>query len=631
MNESQNNLNNSSEENLEKTNAPETVDETVEVDDPSKKEKKTSKRQKEEEYCPSIFDKPDYSYEEKAKKKHTNKQVVNILITLLVCVGLGFGIWGAVKFLPKNDPSETESSAAEEGTTYIYDYYSYLSDFSDVADAQTFPESTDAEGYAPGLTLGGISQIDVKNPDTQFVLKPAYVKEMQLNSETLEEEEKTMLRWNVDSVANENIDGVKFNTGYTEFVVQDLLRLSYKSVYAENRNDKTEKGNMTFMQECGFDKPRADLSITFADGSKLNVLVGSETPEGSQDYVTVISEASDKDVLGKPIKDEKIYITDAENTAFYFKDILYYVEIDLLTAPKDETTYNDEGDEIADKYFTQGALTGFDSLKITGKNTDAPISFDMVDVELPPYTTPYLMTTPRRQCASIEAIDELLEPMASGFRAAYCLSMKATDADKAKYGINNPTYQVTYVIKNVTNVLTVGNQITDGTYKGHYAVMVNGNPSIMVASADLLKFITKQSIDYSSDEIYSCSIEDVRSINMVIKGTTYNFVLNHGETNEDLVVKLNGKTTDTEKFRELYREILSITARGDNPHVTDATNTNETLGITFNYLKYSKTDKIAFYPYTDRRYSCLLNGSGDWTMYSSTVDKIITLVEALKV
>ena len=96
-----------------------------------------------------------------------------------------------------------------------------------------------------------------------------------------------------------------------------------------------------------------------------------------------------------------------------------------------------------------------------------------------------------------------------------------------------------------------------------------------------------------------------------------------------MVVTLNGKTINTESFRNMYKEVLSITSRGDVSHVTDAKNAKEELSLTFNYVKYSHSDKISLYPYSDRRYSCLLNGAGDWTMYSTSVEKVITAVEDL--
>ncbi|MBR4282155.1 MAG: DUF4340 domain-containing protein, partial [Clostridia bacterium] len=289
--------------------------------------------------------------------------------------------------------------------------------------------------------------------------------------------------------------------------------------------------------------------------------------------------------------------------------------------------YTDTGDEVADKYFVMGELSGFDSLSVSGRNTDGDINFKVVDANTPPYTTMYLMTSPRKQSADVDAIASLLSPIAGGFRAASCLSMKATTAELNRYGLANPLYKVTYVIKNVTYVITVGNKFTDGDFKGNYPVMVNGNPSLFVASADVLPFVNYKSIDYTTDNVFAADIGKIKSLDVNIKGKKYNFNLIHGEDNEDLVVTLNGKTINTEKFRDLYVEILSMTTRGDVSHVTDAKNASEDLSLTFKYVEYSHTDKLAFYPYSDRRYSCLLNGAGDWTMYSTSIEKVIKAVE----
>ena len=585
---------------------------------------------KDEEYCPSIFDKPDYSYEKPRKNSKISKQTLTIIISLVVCIALGFGVWGIFKLIPSDGVTSTdESSEAAEETKYIYDYSHYLSDFSDSKDADTYPELVGTDGYKKGLALGGISRIDVKNTATNFYLTPDYYTRVEMNPETMEDEEKTTLEWYMTSIEGVDMKGVKFDIDYTEFVVQDLLRLPYKSVYVEDKNAKLPDGSMTYFNECGFDKPIATPSITFKDGSKLTVLVGSETPVKGEYYVTVEVETSDKDLLGKPKKDEKIYITQYENIAFYLKDAKHYVELDLITAPEDETYYTDLGEEVPDKYFLMGELSVFDSLSISGRNTDGKIEFKVVDANTPPYTTMYLMTTPRKQCADVEKIASLLSPISGGFRAASCLSMRGTTAEMQKYGLANPLYKVTYVVKNVTYVLTVGNKFADGDLKGNYPVMVNGNPSIFLASADVLPFVNNKSIDYTNDSIFAADIGEIKSLDVNIKGKKYNFTLIHGEENEDLVVTLNGKTINTESFRNMYVDVLSMTSRGDVSHVTDAKNQNEALSLTFNYVKHSHSDKISLYPYSDRRYSCLLNGAGDWTMYSTSVEKVIKSVEGL--
>ncbi len=627
--DNENNMNNLPEEN-EGNETAEILEETKEENLPE--ETKTEKNSKDEEYCPSIFDKPDYSFEKPKKERKLSKQTLTIIVSLAICIALGFGVWGIFKFIPNGDvtPTDVESSSEEVAPAkYIYDYSHYLSDFSDNKEFDTYPELVGTEGYKTGLALGGISRIDVKNQSNNFFLTPDYYTRMEMNAETVEEEEVTTLEWYMTAVEGENISGVTFDVDYTEFVVQDLLRLSYKSVYAEDKNAKHPDGTITYFEECGFNNPIATPSVTFKDGSKLTVLVGSQTPVKDEYYVTVMVEESNKDLLGKPIKDEKIYITERENIAFYLQNADYYVELDIINAVENETTYDNLGNEITDKYFVMGELAVFDNLTVSGRNTDANMSFKVVDANTPPYSTMYLMTTPRKQCGDVDAMASLLSPVASGVRAAACLNMRATATDMAKFGLSNPAYKVTYVVKGVTYVLTIGDKIPDGNYKDNYPVMVNNNPSLFVLSADVLPLVNNKSVDYTSDKIYTSDIGKIKSLDVNIKGKTYNFVLTHGELSEDLVVTLNGKTINTEKFRDMYIEILSLSSKGDNSHVTDAKNAKEELSLTFNYVDLSHVDKLSFYPYTDRRYSCLLNGSGDWTMYSTSIEKVITAVESL--
>ena len=166
---------------------------------------------KDEEYCPSIFDKPDYSYEKPKKERKISKQTLTIIISLVVCIALGFGVWGVFKVVPNDDVTNTdESSETAEDAKYIYDYSHYLSDFSDSKDVDTYPELAGTAGYKKGLALGGVSRIDIKNQQNNFYLTPDYYTRMETNMETMEEEETTTLEWFMTSIEGVDMKGVNW-------------------------------------------------------------------------------------------------------------------------------------------------------------------------------------------------------------------------------------------------------------------------------------------------------------------------------------------------------------------------------------------------------------------------------------
>ncbi len=580
------------------------------------------------EACPSIFDKPDpdrYRKTEKAPKKGS-RQVRNILVALVLCVtlvasttGISYLLYGKnpIAFLKEYFAGEEESSNAtssEEEQLVIHDYSAY----------STSNDNTDT------LELGGLKKVTVVQPNETYEITSFLGKTTEIDPQTYEEKEVEALQWLVTKVQGKDISGIHFSSTLSGFVVTDVLRVPYHSVYAENGNDQIPQGGMTYYEECGIATSKNRLTMEFNNGATSTIIVGNKAPTENMVFLALDNnDAGKSDVKGAPQKDLKIYKVAADAIAYFAKDTMYFVDKDIVTpVPQDDDVFVEEtGDTIEDPYFLSGELSKFDSLSISGANYAKPFAFQMVDSDKPGYDSIYLMTSPVTQNVDLDAMSELLSPVANGITANDCLVMKPTSADLTKYGLANPACVVRYVVKEKEYVIKVGKTVKSDTY----AVMVNNNASIFEVAASNLPFVSYTQADFASDTLYSCDITLIDTLRVQAGGKDELYRLNHGEVSNGkatlTVTARNGKTVDTEKFRSMYVQLLSLTSFTNVNDGKDAANPYVTITIT--YDDYSQTDVIRLSPYTDRRYFMSLNGMGSTVVLSNSVDAFVDAFDAL--
>ncbi len=584
-------------------------------------------QEKEGEVCPSIFDKPDpdrYRKTEKAPKKGS-RQVRNIVVALVLCVtlvasttGISYLLYGKnpIAFLKEYFAGEEESSNAtsSEEKLLIHNYSDYYS-----SDA-----NTDA------LELGGVKKITVVQPNETYEITSFLGKSTEIDPQTYEEVEKESLQWLVTKVEGKDISGVKFSPVLSGFVVTDVLQIPYNSVYAQNGNEEIPQGGMTYYKECGITDSKNRLTVEFKNGATTTVIVGNKAPTENLYFLALENnDAGKSDVKGAPVKDTKIYKVAADAIAYYAKDTMYFVNKDIVSPvePADEIFVEETGETIEDPYFISGELSRFDSLSISGSNYKKPFTFEMVESDKPGYDSIYLMTSPLIQNVKLDAMTQLLSPLANGLTANACLVMKPTSADLAKYSLVNPACVVSYKVKEETCVLKVGKTVKENSY----AVMVEGNASIFEVDVSNLPFVTYTGADFASDTLYSCDITLIDTLRVQAGGKDELYRLKHGVddkgNNTLTVTSRNGKAVDTEKFRSMYVELLSLTSFTNVNDGKDAANPYVTITIT--YDDYNQTDVIRLSPYTDRRYFMSLNGMGSTVVLSNSVDAFVDAFNAL--
>ncbi|MBR4869025.1 MAG: DUF4340 domain-containing protein [Clostridia bacterium] len=580
--------------------------------------------------CPSIFDKPDPDrYKAKVKKPRKNgRHTTNVMIALALCVAIvlgGEGLFWAVfhqemfsygyRYFTKDKSEEESSQPFEEPVDNIFDYSAYK----------------DQDANTDTLALGGISSVLVENQTGAYTLTSKSVSRTEYDEQTGQETTTQGLDWLITDVKGEDIKGVTFDPSTVSFIVTDLLKIPYTDIYAQDGTAQIPQGGITYYQECGLEKAKTKCTVNFKNGASVKVMVGDKTPTGDNYFVGIENnDGNHPEALGAPKTDRKIYQVSSAAIAFFIKEAKYYVHHEIISMVEQaESTYNDQGEEVEDPYFIQGALSYFDDLTVSGSAYPKALSFKNVEQDRPGYDSIYLMTAPIVQNVKLEAMETLLAPVAEGLRAANCLSMRATAAQLSQYGLNKPTCAVRYVVKNKEYQLQIGKKTNEE--ENCYAVMVKGNPSIFEVKAENLAFKDYDTADYASNTIYACDITKVKTLRVQQKGVDETFRLTHGTDDQGAatlkVTTASGKTIDEEKFRTMYMNLLSLSSFTNVTDGKDAPTPYVTITLTYN--DYSQVDVIRLSNYTDRRYYMSLNGMGSTVVLSNNVDTLVDSVNAL--
>lgn len=221
------------------------------------------------------------------------------------------------------------------------------------------------------------------------------------------------------------------------------------------------------------------------------------------------------------------------------------------------------------------------------------------------------------------------------FSGSQTVKLGITDEALEKYGLNKPAYTLYYV-----------NNLTDEKTKEAYSVenmlmfsAKNADGSYYVASPmfDIIakiegitaNFLEWDMINWVKPQIFQININEVAKIEFESAEVKETFILN-GQ-NQDLVVteKGTGHKPDVKNFRQLYKMLLSVYIE-DYASLTEeqaaalvADKKNLQLKMTV-ILNNGKTRVYEFYPYSERRSLCLVDGEGSYYTLRTIVNKVIS-------
>ncbi len=353
-------------------------------------------------------------------------------------------------------------------------------------------------------------------------------------------------------------------------------------------------------EECGLNNPVADVTITKQDDTVVNVLVGGKSPDGSGVYVKL----GDK---------QTIYLVSGtmdESLTFTALDIANTDAIAALTLPSGN-----------DKYLTDGEITTFDSLTISGKNFSNKVVIKPNPDKVTTEFHAFVITSPTERMA--ENVDKALAVFngAINISGAYALDSKTATVNK--FGLNNPDLEITAKFGKLTYTFKFKKQSD-----GDYAVWYTGCKMIKKVAADTLEVLSYSTTNFYSSWVQLQSIDDLSGFIVKSEGKEYKFDISvkvNEDTANDYTIKHNGKTLTASNFQDFYRYCISLYA---SDFETEKITTEAEYEITFVYSDAKRTPtKVKFYRSSATKYLFSVNGEVIGHVNASDLNRIATYVK----
>lgn len=355
--------------------------------------------------------------------------------------------------------------------------------------------------------------------------------------------------------------------------------------------------------QCGLDKPVVTITAESSKGEKFTAKIGAESPDKMGIYVKV----SGKD---------SIYIVGSR-----LDEILTFTDIDLAS------TDAQGGISLSDKYklyYSDGKLTGFDSITVSGKYFDEKLVFETNNDPILGGYVPYTVKSPIKRSA--ENVDGIFSVFADGFpiSGAYAYDVKAKTL--SKYGLNNPDFQLSAKFGDFTYTYKFKKQAD-----GYFAVIGTNSKVVKKVSADDAAFLNYRTEDFYSKILFMTSIDEIKNLTIKVDAKTYSFDIEKNPSgSEELnkyIVECDGKVYNSSYFQSFYQYLCMLELMDfDSEQMKGSP--EMTIVYSYNNSKRAPTE-IKFYKVSATKYQCSVDGVMMGKIGSSSFKKISKNLESL--
>ena len=498
----------------------------------------------------TIFSAPQ---EHNDKNVNSNKKrLIAILASFLAVAVLVGGTISIIKFIPEMESGETSSSVFEDITVL-------------------------------DLNSDKFDTLTVKNSQGEFKL---YTEQLAVTADDSEDAEsaepQTSTAWRVEGVETSKLS----NTTVTSIV-------SAAASVTAKREITTKSAS-----ECGFDKPRFEITISSAQVGNYTILVGSASPDGTGIYLKL----ADKD---------NIYIVEDSSVSVFEFNLLDLADKTALSAVSfsvDTTDYVD----------TNGKFISFDSLTIEGKNFPEAITIiNNTDTSESGSLMPYIIKTPSERYAKSENIEAPVSMFSSTISVVGIYAYDITNESMAATGLDNPDVYVTLTIQGESKWFKIS-----AIDESHCALI--RDDSKMIYKVALTNFPI---LEYKTDDFYSAwvtlySINDLSGMNITVDGEKYSFDIDSKEDEDKKVsytIHCNDELITADYFQTFYQNFVALECSDYNLSDISAS-ADCTVEFKFND---GSTSKLEFYKATETAYQYRLDGMNMGKVTSSAYNKVI--------
>ncbi len=391
-----------------------------------------------------------------------------------------------------------------------------------------------------------------------------------------------------------------------------LLNTSVVGTLANNANGLTSSDlieeNCEDVSKFGLDKPEITVDITYESGSKTRLLIGNESPTGTDSYVMVDGENT-------------IYTVRDSALLNYHNKLEEFMKKTVLEAPPD-----DNYPEIKKVTIEREDIDYDIVLELVDKDPDNKHSGGT--------SASHKMTSPIEAYLAVERSADVTNGM-FGLSAADIYSVHCKEADIKEAGLDEPFCTTTMECSDGKKYVLLMSEPFDDSENGKccYAMMKDGN-TIFVVKTEKAKWVTVQPVDIASKIFIAGYVWNITELTATAGSTVESFRIARKDPeveldsfqSSDFVVTRNGQDFDSERYRQFYAFLISASA--EDFAFEEEYPSGEPMA-SVEYTDSGKTTKIEFFDYSNLSALIAVDGKSKFVVAKSYVNTLIDNIKRI--
>lgn len=385
-----------------------------------------------------------------------------------------------------------------------------------------------------------------------------------LNSTITEEDGQSKQVWSLEGYDNSLLDATTLS--------QIASYAATVTAYGEYDYD-----SKTQSEQYGFNNPPVKVEVESDGEYDYTLTAGNTTADGQYNYLHI------------SVTPEKVYLVKASAVSGFKVEPL---DLAINTAiPAIEKTSDNSG------YFdSEGLLSDFDTITVSGKNFKTPLVFVPNKDELFNTYATYICTSPKTRIAD-GVVEDMRNIFRDGVAASSAVSFDCSAASLKKFGLDNPDMVITIKVAGKSYYYKM---TATSPARTEFYVTSSTDKMIRTVTITNIPFATNEEEDFYMGFMALESIADISEFTLSGE-VNASFTIKKDEESEDgeYIVMTDGKKVASKTFQDFYALFLQTTAIDYN---TVSVSKKPDLTITMKHHDGSAPTVLTFQKISESRY-----------------------------
>lgn len=510
------------------------------------------------------------------KKKNTHiKALVIAVIAAVVLIGAG----ALLIFLPNGDkPNEINGSAAVKN-----DVKNNVHEVNVKTDSNGKIKEN-GKGELVKKYPADITRIDVKNQSGSYSISSYTPKKKTKETDPKTGKKKEKTEATVYKLIG--YEDFKLQDGIADEVANACAALEFNSVSSEDASSN--------LADFGFDKPRAEVTVTYSDKTKSIFKVGKDAAQNLGTYVMFGSGKS-------------VFLCDKDKVAKFLYDKNKYISLTI-----NENASDNNSGEV-------------NSLTLSGSKFKRNIT-------LKPNPDTKHVAASNILTAPIEAYadDSEASTVTGAIRGLFAESVAALNPSPSKLsscGLTNPYVKLNAVYPDTTENLLVSKPDS----KGNCFLMKSGGKIVYKIASSSIPWVNTSEKKLISNYVFNPELSGLKKMSVSFGKDVYDFDIKTTETKStddngeetsttDTSTSYKGEKLDEGNFETFFKNAALLTKA---EKYAKAKSGKPALTIKYTYTSGRNPDTVAFYK-SGSKYIACVNSKPVGTVYSNYIEKLIS-------